>query len=79
MYNKNLMPRWAEGNSLDDVREKLFQEYGTDYEIIDYKTVIKSGFLHLNEHEAYRVQYVVKDNRFNDLPQKQLRPGSAAS
>ncbi len=79
MYNKNLMPRWAEGNSLEDVREKLFQEYGTDYEILDYKAVIKSGFFHLNEHEVYRVQYVVKDNQFDDLPQKPLRTGGVDS
>ncbi len=77
MYNKNLMPRWAEGSSLEDVKEKLFQEYGIDYEILDYKTVIKPGLFHLNEHEVYRVQYVVKDNQFDDLPQKQTRVSSA--
>ncbi|MBQ9539469.1 MAG: hypothetical protein IJU95_09380, partial [Treponema sp.] len=69
MYNKNLMPRTVEGNSLDDVREELYRLYGANYEILDYKAVIKPGFLHLNEHEVYRVQYVVKDNQFEDIPQ----------
>ena len=79
MHSKNLMSRTAEGNSLDDVREELYQKYGTEYEILDYKVVIKPGFLHLNEHEVYRVDYVVKDNRFDDLPQKQPVSGPVSA
>lgn len=85
MYSKNLMPRTVEGNSLDEVRDALFKRYGTNYEITDYKAVIKSGLFHLNEHEVYRVTYVVKDNQFDDLPQGGMagqplsvsRPGAA--
>ena len=79
MYNKNLMPRMVEGNSMEDVREELYKKYGTDYEILNYKTVIKSNIFHLNEHEVYRVEYVVKDNRFDDLPQQQEAVTGAAA
>lgn len=68
MYSKNLMPRTAEGKSVDDVKEELYKKYGTDYEIIDYKPLVKPGFLHLYEHVVYRVTYLVKDNQFDDLP-----------
>lgn len=69
MYSKNLMPRTVEGNSLDEVREELFRRYGANYQITDYKAIIKSNIFHLNEHEVYRVTYVVNDNQFEDMPQ----------
>ena len=69
MYSKNLMPRTVEGNSLDEVKEELFRRYGANYQITDYKAIIKSNLFHLNEHEVYRVTYVVNDNQFEDMPQ----------
>ena len=69
MYSKNLMPRTVEGNSLDEVKEELLRRYGANYQIIDYKAIIKSNLFHLNEHEVYRVTYVVNDNQFEDMPQ----------
>jgi flagellar biosynthesis protein FlhF len=68
MYSKNLIPRIVEGNSLDDVKEELFRKYGTNYEITDYKAVIKPGIFGFHSHEAYRVTYVVNDNQFEDMP-----------
>lgn len=81
MSSKNLMPRMVEGDSIDDIREVLYKKYGTDYDILDIKTVIKPGFLHLNEHAVCQVQYIVRDNQFDDLPRKQpgAVPGPAAA
>ncbi len=75
MYSKNLMPRTAEGKSLDDIKTELYMKYGDSYDILDFKVIIKPGFLGLHEHEVYRVQYVVKDNKFDDLPQGGMGAG----
>lgn len=69
MYSsgKNLVEREMEGSSLEACKDALYKRYGVDYQIMDYKTIIKPGFLHLHQHEMYKVKYVVKDNRFDDF------------
>jgi len=44
----------------DEAKEKLYELYGTDYEIINLRPKLKGGFLGIGQHEMLEVSYVNK-------------------
>lgn len=49
------------GKSVDEIRNRLWQEYGNNYRIIDQQTVLQGGFLGLFQKSCIKVSFVVKD------------------
>ena len=48
-----------EGPSLDDCKRRLYAKHGTNYQIINQKTILKGGFLGFGQHEVIQLQYIV--------------------
>lgn len=48
------------GKTEDDCRRKLYQTYGSGYEIIGARTILKGGFFGLGQKEYCEVKYIVK-------------------
>lgn len=51
------------GKSIDDIKNKLWNEYGSNYKIIDTKTMLQGGFLGLFQKNVVKVFYIVKDRQ----------------
>ncbi|WP_443737121.1 hypothetical protein [Treponema sp.] len=50
------------GKSVDEIRNRLWQEYGNNYRIIDQQTVLQGGFLgFFQKKNCIKVSFVVKD------------------
>ena len=49
------------GKSVDEIRNRLWQEYGNNYRIIDQQTVLQGGFLGFFQKSCIKVSFVVKD------------------
>jgi len=48
------------GDTYDQCRQKLYSEFGEDYEITNRRTTLKPGFLGLFQREKVEVSYIVK-------------------
>src|SRR5574344_2056643 len=61
MYNEKMEGTLLEikGNSFDDCRAKLYNEYGTDYSIISHDRSFVGGFLGFGQKEVVTVKYMV--------------------
>ncbi|MCR5613419.1 GTPase [Treponema sp.] len=49
------------GNSLDEVRAKLYEKYGEDYQIIERRPILKGGFLGFGQKEIIEVKYLIRN------------------
>src|SRR5574344_1534958 len=64
MYNEKMEGTLLEikGNSFDDCRAKLYNEYGTNYSIISRDRSFVGGFLGFGQKEIVTVKYMVTPN-----------------
>ncbi|MCR5290085.1 MAG: hypothetical protein K6E51_08860 [Treponema sp.] len=53
------------GQTYEECRKRLYDQYGEDYEIVNRHTVLRPGFLGLFQKEQVEVSYIVKLNRGN--------------
>ena len=76
MYSDKMLSvkQQIEGPSLDDCKNHLFKKYGTEYQIVDIKTTLKSGFLGMFQKEMVTVVYVVNNKRFDSPAPRENRP-----
>ncbi|MDD5790189.1 MAG: hypothetical protein PUE30_06675 [Spirochaetia bacterium] len=51
------------GKSYSEIKERLWQNYGNDYQIIDQRTVLQGGFLGLFQKSLIEISYVVKERQ----------------
>ncbi len=61
-----------EGKSRDEVRNKLHNLYGNDYEIIAWDPILKGGFLGLFQTELVQATFYVKKRQIE--PQETVKP-----
>ena len=58
-----------EGRSKEECRDKLYSEYGDNYEILNWKKIPKGGwFLGIGQHEVMRAVYIVNNHREEPRP-----------
>ncbi|MBP5284285.1 MAG: flagellar biosynthesis protein FlhF [Treponema sp.] len=48
------------GKNLDDCKRKLFEQYGTDYDLVDFRPKLSGGFLGFFQKEMICAKYVLK-------------------
>lgn len=67
MYNEyaNSPQNIVTGISLDDCRAQLFEKYGKDYQIIDWHSTLKGGFLGLFQKQIVEATYVLRNRNAN--------------
>ncbi len=58
-----------EGSSIEEIRDKLYRQYGNDYKIINRKTIFKPTLFHLSQKEVQQVKYIVNHHKaFDEEP-----------
>lgn len=65
------VPLEIEGPSLESCKAKLFEQYGSDYQILSQKTSLKGGFLGFGQKEIIKLTYIV-------TPRTTVRPAAAS-
>ncbi len=51
------------GKSIEEIKQQLWNEYGSNYKIMDTKTILQGGFLGLFQKNIVKVWYIVKDRQ----------------
>lgn len=60
MNNSDSEPKKLTGRDEEDCRRMLFNMFGSRYQIIGSRTILKGGFLGLGQKEYCEVRYIVK-------------------
>ena len=51
------------GKSYSEIKQRLWEDYGNDYQIIDQRTVLQGGFLGFFQKSLVEISYVLKERQ----------------